>query len=190
MRTCNVDACEGTHYARGYCKKHYARLLTFGDPLHTKGTPHGLTPLERFMRHVTVGAEGECWIWTGTRAGTGQRHGLWREKPGMASVGAHVWIYTAVVGPVPPGMVLDHFECDRPVCVNPAHLRPVTHRENTLRGDSFAAWNAAKTHCVHGHEFTPENTYMHRGKRHCRACRARSWRVAGGRRSRAKPQST
>lgn len=31
-----------------------------------------------------------------------------------------------------------------------------------------------KTHCVHGHEFTDENTYTDkRGKRHCKTCRAR-----------------
>lgn len=32
------------------------------------------------------------------------------------------------------------------------------------------AENAAKTACVRGHEFTPENTYDARGKRECRAC--------------------
>jgi hypothetical protein len=37
------------------------------------------------------------------------------------------------------------------------------------------AINAAKTHCIHGHEFTPENTYWittHPGKlwRHCKEC--------------------
>jgi hypothetical protein len=40
-----------------------------------------------------------------------------------------------------------------------------------LRGDTFAARNAAKTHCKHGHEFTPENTVARRdGRRRCRAC--------------------
>jgi hypothetical protein len=27
-----------------------------------------------------------------------------------------------------------------------------------------------QTHCKHGHEYTPENTYMHAFKRYCRAC--------------------
>ena len=29
---------------------------------------------------------------------------------------------------------------------------------------------AERTHCLHGHEYTEENTYWFRGKRHCRAC--------------------
>ena len=27
------------------------------------------------------------------------------------------------------------------------------------------------THCKHGHEFTPENTYINQNKRLCRKCR-------------------
>jgi diadenosine tetraphosphatase ApaH/serine/threonine PP2A family protein phosphatase len=27
-----------------------------------------------------------------------------------------------------------------------------------------------KTHCIHGHEFTPENTYSYHGKRVCKTC--------------------
>jgi hypothetical protein len=30
--------------------------------------------------------------------------------------------------------------------------------------------NTAKTHCLRGHEFTPENTRLYRGKRNCRTC--------------------
>lgn len=29
-----------------------------------------------------------------------------------------------------------------------------------------------RTHCGKGHEFTERNTYEHKGKRHCRRCRA------------------
>lgn len=31
-------------------------------------------------------------------------------------------------------------------------------------------WNARKTHCASGHEFTEANTYINSGKRSCRAC--------------------
>ena len=41
-----------------------------------------------------------------------------------------------------------------------------------------------KTHCVHGHEFTPENTMRHPdGHRYCRTChneRKRRWRASKG----------
>lgn len=51
------------------------------------------------------------------------------------------------------------------------HLEPVTARVNTLRGESFAAKNARKTHCRHGHAFTEDNTYITpKLERQCRAC--------------------
>lgn len=37
----------------------------------------------------------------------------------------------------------------------------------------------SQTHCKHGHEFTPDNTMMSQGNRHCRECR----RIAGRARS-------
>lgn len=34
-----------------------------------------------------------------------------------------------------------------------------------------AHWNTQKMHCKHGHEFTPENTYVYRGgRRQCKTC--------------------
>jgi len=65
---------------------------------------------------------------------------------------------------------IDHL-CRVRCCVNPDHLEAVTHRENILRGNTFAAVNAAKTHCPKGHEYTPENTRIHTGgRRQCIAC--------------------
>lgn len=86
---------------------------------------------------------------------------------------AHRARYLREIGPIPSGLVLDHFVCDGgPAgCCNPAHCRPVTRRENTLRGDTLAARCASKTHCIRGHEFTPDNTLVTRaGKRACRQC--------------------
>jgi hypothetical protein len=38
------------------------------------------------------------------------------------------------------------------------HLELVSNKENILRGNSFAAKNAVKTHCPKGHEYNFENT--------------------------------
>lgn len=54
----------------------------------------------------------------------------------------------------------------------------VTRRENILRGTGPTAVNAAKTHCIHGHEFTPENTLPNQGARKCRTCHLAILRVA------------
>ena len=54
--------------------------------------------------------------------------------------------------------MIDHL-CRNPACVNPAHLEPVTNRTNIRRGYGPSGLNARKTHCIKGHEYTPENTY-------------------------------
>lgn len=57
-------------------------------------------------------------------------------------------------------------------CVNPAHLREVTYQENLLASmATVPAQLAARTECIHGHSFTPENTRISpRGTRICRTC--------------------
>ena len=85
---------------------------------------------------------------------------------------AHRRAWEDEVGPIPEGMQIDHL-CEWKDCVNVAHLEPVTPRENTLRSRfTVAGINARKTHCIHGHEFTPENTKRTKqGWRVCIPCR-------------------
>ena len=48
----------------------------------------------------------------------------------------------------------------------------MTNRENTLRGTSFAAINARKTHCKNGHELSGDNLKLSaNGWRSCRSCK-------------------
>lgn len=96
---------------------------------------------------------------------------------------AHRVLYDLLVGPVPDGLVLDHFACDNPPCVRPDHVRPVTQRENLLRGDTRTARNAAKTECVHGHPLAGANLMLRpNGDRRCRACYRKSQRESSRRR--------
>jgi hypothetical protein len=121
-----------------------------------------------------------CWIWT---AETG-RDGYGRTKADGRRVMAHRLVYTLLAGPIPAGLQLDHL-CRVRSCVNPAHLEPVTSRENTLRSEGPAAKNHDKDECLNGHPFDSINTYVRPdGKgRHCKAChraRNRVWMASRG----------
>lgn len=119
----------------------------------------------RFARFVKPDASG-CRLWTGGQDQNG--YGMFR-KDGQTSHAYRI-AYKALRGPVPAGLQLDHL-CRVRACVNPAHLEPVTCRVNLLRGETLAARNAAKTHCVVGHEYTPENTRIRQDRsRSCRTC--------------------
>ena len=116
-----------------------------------------------------------CWIWQGPI----DRTGYGRVSPHQ---GAHRVVYEALIGPIPAGLQIDHL-CRVRCCVNPEHMEPVTSAENTRRG----IWpSSLKTHCVNGHEYTPENTYIrpsHKrsGKRGCRRCNAEASRAYAAR---------
>ena len=77
-----------------------------------------------------------CWEWTGARDQRGYgRAGYGPRRAGTGLV--HRMVYQQVNGPVDDGLELDHL-CRNPPCANPAHLEPVTHRENILRGEGPA----------------------------------------------------
>lgn len=131
--------------------------------------------LHRFWAKVVVDPSG-CLMWAAGRSGGG--YGAFDH--GGRKVAAHRFAYTALVGPVPDGLELDHL-CRTPACVRPDHLEPVTHRTNTLRSEAPTAVNAAKDGCANGHPYTEENTYYRAGGRDCRACkrdRSREWKRA------------
>lgn len=134
--------------------------------------PLRVDPLLRFIKTLEFGPKilaTSCWNWTGhiNRAGYGH---FW---DGDKDIRAHRWAWARKHGPIPEGLETDHL-CRNPRCVNPDHLEIVTSGENTRRGIGPTAINARKTHCIHGHEFTPDNIYhppYSPAWRKCRTCR-------------------
>lgn len=109
-----------------------------------------------------------CWQWT-VYVG---RDGYGRSGSNGIRAMAHRLVYELLVGHIPEGMTLDHL-CRIRACVNPLHMEVVTGQENARRSMSAPAVNARKTACIHGHEFTPENTYVRPDGtgRYCKECR-------------------
>jgi hypothetical protein len=138
--------------ARSWPDRFWARVDKTGRGLSFEGTP--------------------CWLWTGGTTPNGA-YGVWHRRANrkILTLLPHRTAYELMVGGISAGYTIDH-KCRNTLCVNPAHLEPVPHIVNLLRGNTVNAVNAAKTHCKHGHAFTVENTYIRpdNGNRMCKMC--------------------
>lgn len=149
---CSLPDCSAALYAKGLCNKHWQRMRKHGDP-HRTGR---LTPSERFWRKVAKADA--CWMWTGAKTPAG--YGVFNLD--QVATYAHRFAFEEANGISPDGAYVDH-RCHSPACVNPAHLRLVTNKENAenhsgpiatntsgVRGvywsKSDAKWTAAVTH--------------------------------------------
>lgn len=170
-RICTVPGCSRRILCRGCCQSHWYRLNKYGDPL--AGPPYKPKTLyasesDRFWSRVDKSAPNGCWVWTAGKISAGY---------GTISFGGrdrrtHCVAWEFQHGPVPDGLELDHL-CRNRACCNPAHLEPVTHRENLRRGPTLSGINAAKTHCIRGHKLSGSNLFVNKkGHRVCRACKA------------------
>lgn len=120
----------------------------------------------RFTAKYVVDETTGCWLWTAGLNGQGYGHFSLDGRMQRA----HRVAYELLVGPVPEGLELDHL-CRVRRCVNPAHLEAVTHRENTLRGDTVPASRAKLTHCKRGHPLEPPHLRRtSNGSRRCWTC--------------------
>ncbi len=133
--------------------------------------------LDSFLRRAfaRIQITDSCWLFTGCK----DQRGYGMIYFGDRQMRAHRAVWQAINGPVRPGLCLDHL-CRVRNCINPAHLEPVTNRENILRGEGLAAKQARQTHCKRGHELSGANLYLWRGKfRQCRTCnqaRVSAWK--------------
>lgn len=121
---------------------------------------------ERLLARVDYTGAG-CWEWTGANNARGYGQ-MW---DGERVDYTHRLAYQVFVGPIPIGLQIDHL-CRNRCCCNPDHLEAVTQAVNSQRGDCGAHYGS-RTHCGFGHEYTPENTYVHphAGERVCKECR-------------------
>lgn len=118
----------------------------------------------RYMKFVSIPADRDaCWMWIGGigRDGYGKFSIDYKNRP------AHRIAYAMFRGAIPTGMQIDHL-CRTRACVNPAHLEPVTNRENTIRAN---AARGPRTHCRRGHSRAEHGLMNTAGYLVCQLCR-------------------
>lgn len=116
---------------------------------------------ERFFSKVDK--SGACWLWT---AGLSDGYGTFYFKGTMTTAHRVAWLLKNGPDSLPGGLELDHI-CRVTKCVNPSHLRLLTHAENVLAGISPSAINKRKTKCKRGHDLRVDK----RG-RYCPTCQS------------------
>lgn len=139
---------------------------------------------ERLARYSERTPSG-CLVWTAGTTPSG--YGV-VGNPGGGTRRAHRAAWEVAYGPVPAGMEVCH-RCDNRRCIAVEHLFLGTHLDNmrdmAIKG---RARRQNTTHCINGHELTPENVYSYpradrrdgqATRRMCRTChRASSARSA------------
>lgn len=140
--------------------------------------PYSTVMPDNFWARVMLSRTG-CWLWIGA-VNRGYGHYSFPMVDGRRTQGsAHRAAYLAFVGPVPEGKDLHH-TCGVKMCVNPAHLEPLTRSEHVLRHIAEEGpWQTGrqtppprKSHCKHGHALVDENIYIRpdNARRQCKAC--------------------
>jgi hypothetical protein len=137
-RACTETGCMRLHYARGWCKTHYARWTK-----HRAVEPVPIRAFRvPFWERVDVGRPGDCWEWRGYRPLDG--YGRYQHK-GRKQLAHRVSWELHHGAPAPDDLEVMH-SCDNPPCVNPAHLSLGTHVDNMRDGASRGrvGWNFRK----------------------------------------------
>lgn len=124
--------------------------------------------IERIKSRVKISDTG-CWEYQGPDNGLGYRQASLNGKRRMVHRAMYELTYSMTIH---PKLVVCH-TCDNPACCNPDHLWIGTEKQNMGDAADKQRWSRQrKTHCVKGHEFTPENTsYKVQRGRPCRICK-------------------
>jgi hypothetical protein len=112
---------------------------------------------EIFLSHIRKDSSG-CWLWTAAIGSGGYARFNLKRK----NVSAHRTSYELFKSSIPMGLHLDHL-CNVRHCVNPAHLEPVTQKENNRRSSMR---KPKPIHCLRGHKLNESVN----GKRYCKIC--------------------
>lgn len=110
-----------------------------------------------------------CWVWKGSIHHTGYGIHFIKKRQLLA----HRYSFEYFVGSIPPRYVVHH-SCQTKGCVNPRHLRLISHSEHSRR-------HSTKSICKNGHPLEGDNIYYNKqGHKSCQVCRNHNrqmWRI-------------
>lgn len=125
---CNQEAI-----ARQLCQTHYMQERRAGNL-----APREKENPQQYILSRVKKTDSGCWEWQQSKySGYGR---LVKEKKSWP---AHVYSYTAFVGPIPKGLQINH-KCHNRCCVNPEHLYAGTQKQNVKDMDDSGRRNQAK----------------------------------------------
>lgn len=156
---CSVSGCPRKRHARGWCSVHYSQWKRHGLEPFQWVRP---TEMERFWQLFHRDPVSGCWVWTGSLMRGNYAQFQWVNRGGAREGRAYRFVYERLVGPIPDGLSIDHL-CRNTLCVNPAHLEPVTMAENLAR--------TRREMCEKGlHPLSGVNEFKTKLSRRCREC--------------------
>ena len=142
---CKIEGCGkpagGRNTARGWCRSHYDRWRTHGNPL-AGNTPRG--SCRDFIEEAARGLAGdECLMWPFAQHPDGYGN---VNYPGFVTKQAHRIVCILAHGEPPePGLDAAH-SCGNAGCCNPHHLRWATRAENNADKIVHGTQTRGETH--------------------------------------------
>ncbi|MEL7513641.1 MAG: HNH endonuclease signature motif containing protein [Pseudomonadota bacterium] len=101
--------------------------------------------VRRVKLRCRIDAESGCWLWQGPTSGTGRGGFYPRMSLDGQTVAVHRVMAVHAFGYLHANRHVDHL-CRNRLCVNPAHLEPITHKENCRRRDQARAKTDTEGH--------------------------------------------
>ena len=152
-----AEVCETTYLSRHRVRE----ILLAAGVMRNRSNRRNMSDVDRFFEKTDKRSDAECWSWTANK----DAHGYGKFWMSGRQITAQRASFVMFCGPIPDDHQVDHL-CFNPSCVNPAHLRTVTKRENLSTRRMF------KAHCKNGHPLEAGNVlYECGGIRRCKICR-------------------
>lgn len=111
---CSIPDCGRPNARRGYCNKHYLRLIRYGDPLASGPLKNRMV---KWLKEKSFYTGDDCVEWPFSKWHNGYGQFRWK---GLA--GAHRIMCYMVYGPPPTSKHQAAHSCSKKLCVTPRHL--------------------------------------------------------------------